>query len=65
MDIKSKLNITYFIAFRDLISNKATFISIELANKVSSHLLIAVDILETAIIALNTDPFAYSTNTKL
>jgi hypothetical protein len=73
MDIKFKLNLkelkqpstTYFITFKDLIPNKATFISIELANKVFSHLLIVVDITKIATTALNTNPFAYSANTKL
>ena len=73
MDIGFKLNlkklkqpfITYFITFRDLISNKATFINIKLANKAFSHLLIAVNTTEIAITALNTNPFVYSTNPKL
>ena len=72
-DIRSKLNlkelkqpfITYFTAFKDLIPNKATSISIELANKAFSHLLTAVDIIEIAITALSTNLFAYSINTKL
>ena len=45
--------------------NKATFISIELANKAYSQLLIVVNITEITITALSTDPFAYSINTKL
>ena len=71
MDIESKLNIkeldnatTYLTTFRDLIPNKASSISTELANKAFSHLLTAADIIEIATTALNTDPFIYSTNTK-
>ena len=45
--------------------NKATFISTKLANKAFSYLLIVIDIIEIAITALSTNPFAYSTNTKL
>ena len=73
MDIKSKFNLkelkrpftTYFITFRDLIFNKAIFISIELANKAFSQLLTAVDIIKIAIIALSTDPFIYSITAEL
>ena len=73
IDIRSRLNlkelkqsfITYFTAFRDLIPNKATFINIELANKAFSHLLIAVNIIKIIITALSTNPFIYSSNTKL
>ena len=72
-DIGFKLNLeklkqlftTYFIAFRDLIPNKVTFISIELANKAFSYLLIVVNIIEIVITALSTNPFAYSINAKL
>ena len=71
MDIKSKLNIreldnatTYLITFGDLIPNEVSSISIELANKAFSYLLIAVDIIEITITALNTNPFIYSTNVK-
>ena len=72
MDIKSKLNIkelnnttTYLITLKDLIPNKASSINIKLANKAFSHLLIAADIIEIAITALNTNPFIYNTNAKL
>ena len=72
-DIGSKLNLeelkqpftTYFIAFGDLIPNKATSISIELANKAFSHLLTVVDITEIAITALSTNFFIYSVNAEL
>ena len=72
IDIRSELNLkkpkqpftTYFIAFRDFILDKATFISIKLANKAFSHLLIVVDITEIATTTLSTDPFVYSINTK-
>ena len=73
MDIKSKLNLEepvngkelksgtiYLIAFRELISNKATFISTALANKAFSHLLILKDITKPI---LTTDPFIYILNT--
>ena len=53
------------MAFGTLISNKATSISIELANKAFSYLLTAADIIEIAITTLNTDPFIYSVNAKL
>ena len=73
IDIGFKLNFeeleqsftTYFITFGDLTLNEATSISIELANKAFTHLLITVDITEIAITALNTNPFIYSVNTKL
>ena len=53
------------MAFGDLILNKATFISIKLANKAFSHSLIAVDIIEITIAVLSTNPFTYSANTEL
>ena len=72
-DIGFKLNlkelkqlfITYFITFGELIFNKVTSISIELANKAFSYLLIAVNIIEITITALNTNSFIYSVNAKL
>ena len=73
MDIKSKLNLeeptnkkelksgtVYFIAFRELIPNKATFISTVLANKAFSYLLILEDMTKST---LTTDPFIYILNT--
>ena len=72
MDIKSKLNleeptnkkelklgIIYFIAFKKLTSNKATFISTILTNKAFSYLLILKDITK---LILSTDPFIYILN---
>ena len=72
MDIKSELNLeefanrkeleldtVYFIAFRELIPNKATFISTVLANKAFSYLLILKDITKPI---LTTDPFIYTLN---
>ena len=53
------------MTFRDFIYNKATFINIKLANKAFTHLLTIVNIIETAIIALNINPFVYSANAKL
>ena len=41
--------------FEELIFNKVIFISIELANKAFSHLLIVVNITEITIPALNTN----------
>ena len=74
MDIKSKLNLEelfnkkelklgtiYFIAFRELIPNKVTFISTVLANKAFSYLLILEDITKFILI---TDPFIYILNTS-
>ena len=70
MDIKSKLNTgepdnatTYLTTFRDLIPNKASSISIELANKAFNHLLTAKDITKSTN-ALNINPFVYSLNTS-
>ena len=73
MDIKSKLNLeeltnekelklgtVYFIAFRELIPNKVTFISTILANKAFSYLLILKDITKPI---LTTNPFIYTLNT--
>ena len=73
IDIGSKLNlkelkqpfIIYFTAFRDLTPNKVIFISIELANKAFSYLLIVVNTTEIAITALSTNPFIYSANMEL
>ena len=53
------------MAFEDLIFNKATFISIELANKAFSHLLTVINITEIAITILSTNSFAYNINAKL
>ena len=71
MDIKSELNIreldnatTYLITFGDLTPNEASSISMELADKAFSHLLIVVDIIEIIITALNTNPFVYNINAK-
>jgi hypothetical protein len=74
LDIKSKLNLeepankkklelstVYFIAFRELIPNKVTFISTVLANKAFSYLLILKDIIKPI---LTTDPFIYILNTS-
>ena len=74
MDIKSKLNLkestnkkklksgtVYLITFKELIPNKATFISTILANKAFSHLLILEDITKSI---LTTDPFIYTLNTS-
>jgi hypothetical protein len=72
LDIKSKLNlkeptnrkelesgITYLIAFGKLIPNKTTSISIILANKAFSYLLILEDITKPTPV---TDPFIYILN---
>ena len=72
MDIKSKLNLEepinrkelklntiYLIAFRELMPNKATFISTILANKAFSHLLTLKDITKPI---LTTNPFIYTLN---
>ena len=56
-----KLDTIYFIAFGELIPNKATFINIILANKAFSHLLILKDITEST---LATNPFIYTLNTS-
>ena len=74
LDIKSELNLeestigkeleldtVYLIAFRELMPNKATFISAILANKAFSHLLILKDITKSI---LTTDPFIYILNTS-
>ena len=74
MDIKSKLNLEepinrkelklntiYVIAFRELMPNKATFISTILANKAFSYLLILKDITKPI---LTTDLFIYILNTS-
>ena len=45
--------------------NKTTFISIDLANKAFSYLLIVVNIIKITITALSTDPFTYKINAKL
>ena len=72
MDIKSKLNlkkpankkeselgIIYLTAFRELMSNKITFINIILADRAFSHLLILKDITKPI---LTTNPFIYILN---
>jgi hypothetical protein len=72
LNIKSKLNLeesaigkelksdtVYFIAFRELMLNKVTFINAILANKAFSHLLILKDITKPI---LTTDPFIYILN---
>ena len=59
MKKKLELNTIYLIAFRELIPNKATFISTVLANKAFSHLLILKDITKSI---LTTDPFIYILN---
>ena len=56
---KLKLNTVYFTVFRELMPNKATFISIILANKTFSYLLILKNITE---FTLTTDPFIYILN---
>ena len=74
LDIKSELNLKkpingkelklgtiYLIVFRELIPNKATSISIILANKAFSYLLILKDITKPI---LTTDPFIYTLNTS-
>ena len=73
MDIKSKLHLEepinkkklelatiYFIAFGELMPNKVTFISIILANKAFSYLLILKNIIKPI---LTTNPFIYTLNT--
>ena len=70
MDIKSKFNLEepankkelelgtiYLTAFRELTSNKVTFISAVLANKAFSYLLILKDITKPT---LTTNPFIYT-----
>ena len=72
MDIKSKLNLEepingkelelstiYLTAFKELTPNKATFISIVLANKAFSYLLTLEDITKPT---LTTNPFKYTLN---
>jgi hypothetical protein len=72
LDIESKLNlkepinrkksesgIVYFIAFGELILNKTISISIILANKTFSYLLILEDIIELTLVI---DPFIYILN---
>ena len=72
MDIKSEFNLeesankkelklgtVYFIAFGELMPNKATFISTVLANKAFSYLLILKDINKPI---LTTNPFIYTLN---
>ena len=74
MDIKSELNLKepanrkelklgtiYLIVFRELMPNKATFISTILANKAFSYLLILENITK---FILTTDPFIYTLNTS-
>ena len=74
MDIKSELNLeesaigkelelgtVYLTAFRELMPNKATFISTALANKAFSHLLILKDMTKPI---LTTNPFIYTLNTS-
>jgi hypothetical protein len=72
LDIKSKLNlekptnrkesesgIAYLMAFGELIPNKAISISIILANKTFSYLLILEDMTKPTLV---TDPFIYILN---
>ena len=72
MDIESELNLkksangkelelgtVYFIAFGELMPNKITFISIVLANKAFSYLLILKNIIKPI---LTTNPFIYTLN---
>ena len=72
MDIKFELNLekpvngkelesgtVYLIAFRELMPNKVTFISVALANKAFSYLLILEDITK---FILTTNPFIYILN---
>jgi hypothetical protein len=54
-----KLGTVYFIAFRELMPNKITFISTILANKAFSYLLTLEDIIK---FTLTTDPFIYILN---
>jgi hypothetical protein len=74
LDIKSKLNLkkptngkesesgtAYLMAFGELIPNKATSISIILANKAFSYLLILEDMTKPTLV---TDPFIYILNTS-
>ena len=56
---KLKLNTTYLTAFKDLMLNKATFISTILANKAFSYLLILKNIIKPTLI---TNPFIYTLN---
>jgi hypothetical protein len=56
---ESELSIVYFIAFRELILNKITFISIILTNKIFSYLLILKDMIKLTLV---TDPFIYILN---
>jgi hypothetical protein len=53
---------TYFITFRDIASDKATSISMELADKAFNHLLTAADAMTT--VAPSDDLFTYSTNIR-
>ena len=57
---KLKLNTIYFIAFKELIPNKATSISTILANKVFNYLLTLENMIKST---LTTDPFIYTLNT--
>ena len=56
---KLELGIIYFTVFKELMPNKATFISTVLANKAFSHLLILKDITKPI---LTTNPFIYTLN---
>jgi hypothetical protein len=56
---KSESNIVYLIAFGELIPNKAISISIILANKAFSYLLILEDMTEPTLV---TNPFIYILN---
>ena len=73
MDIKFKLNLekpankkelklstVYLTVFKELIPNKATFISTILVNKAFSYLLILKNITK---FTLTTNPFIYTLNT--
>src|SRR6266702_4745377 len=57
-------NFNYFlITFKTLSTNKAAFISIELANKAYTHLFMAS--MDTIDSTITTDPFVYSMTAKL
>jgi hypothetical protein len=72
LDIESGLNLgeptdekesgtAYLTAFRELMSNETTSISVALANKAFSHSLTLEDMTEPT---LATDPFIYTLNTS-
>jgi hypothetical protein len=59
--ITLKLSTVYFTAFKELTLNKATFISIVLANKAFSYSLTLKDITKLILV---TNPFIYILNTS-